>query len=65
VLVPAPPQVERVAAALAPLLEDAGRRRRLGDAGRERFRRDFTVEAWGMRMRPVYEAAIAARAARG
>jgi glycosyltransferase involved in cell wall biosynthesis len=59
-LVPAPPDSERVAAALSPLIEDAALRRRLGEAGRERFRRDFTVEAWGMRMRPVYEAALRA-----
>jgi glycosyltransferase involved in cell wall biosynthesis len=61
VLVGAPPRAEDVAEALAGLVAEAGRRRRLGEAGRERFQREFTVEAWAARMRRVYEAALAAR----
>jgi glycosyltransferase involved in cell wall biosynthesis len=65
VLVPAPPDSERVAAALAPLLEDVNERHRLGDGGRARFERDFTAEAWALRMRQVYEAAMTNGSARG
>jgi glycosyltransferase involved in cell wall biosynthesis len=65
VLVPAPPDAEHVAAALAPLLEDAAERRRLGEAGRARYERDFTAEAWALRMRQVYEAAMTNGADRG
>ncbi len=65
VLVPAPPDAEHVAAALAPLLEDAAERRRLGEAGRARYERDFTAEAWALRMRQVYEAAMSNGADRG
>jgi len=58
VLIPCPPEPELVTAAMAPLLDDGAERRRLAEAGRVRFERDFTAEAWGMRMRSVYEAAI-------
>jgi glycosyltransferase involved in cell wall biosynthesis len=58
-LVQAPPSAEQVAEALVPLLHDAAMRRRLGDSGRERFRREFTAEAWARRMRSLYEAALA------
>jgi glycosyltransferase involved in cell wall biosynthesis len=58
-LVQSPPSAERVADALLPVLADAELRRRLGESGRERFRRDFTAEAWARRMRSLYEAALA------
>ena len=46
VLIDAPPRAERLAEALAPLLEDAERRDRLGAAGRERFDAQFTARRW-------------------
>ena len=58
VLIEAPPAPDSVAAALAPLLEDAGLRERLARGGRERFEQEFTAEAWARRMRAVYEAAL-------
>jgi glycosyltransferase involved in cell wall biosynthesis len=57
VLVEAPPRADGVVQALAPLLSDAGRRRELGERGRERFERHFTAEAWAARMRGVYDRA--------
>ena len=57
-LVDAPPQAGQVAESLARLLEDGELRSRLGAAGRERFEREFTAEAWAARMRGVYEAAM-------
>ena len=50
-----------VAESLARLLEDSDLRSRLGAAGRERFERQFTAEAWAARMRGVYEAAMPER----
>jgi glycosyltransferase involved in cell wall biosynthesis len=64
-LVPAPPEEARVVAALAPLLESVTERRRLGEAGRERFEREFTADAWAMRTRRLYESALANRGVRG
>ena len=57
-LVGAPPQADEVAESLARLLEDGDLRSRLGAAGRDRFEREFTAEAWAARMRGVYEAAM-------
>jgi glycosyltransferase involved in cell wall biosynthesis len=53
-LVPGPPSTSAFATALAPLLEDGGRRRRLGRAGRERFEQEFTAARWVQRLREVY-----------
>ena len=49
------PKPEAFAAALAPLLEDAELRGRLGAAGRARFERHFTAERWADRLRQLYE----------
>ncbi len=46
--------------ALAPLLADGDRRRRLGEAGRERFELEFTARSWAERTRAVYDAALEA-----
>ena len=54
-LVDPPPRADAFAAALEPLLADAELRRRLGEAGRARFARRFTVERWANRMRALYE----------
>jgi glycosyltransferase involved in cell wall biosynthesis len=61
VLVPAPPTADAVVEALAPLLDDAERRRELGAAGRKRFEREFTAEAYARRMRKIYENALGGR----
>jgi glycosyltransferase involved in cell wall biosynthesis len=53
-LVAGPPSAAAFAAALAPLLEDRARRRRLGSAGRERFEQEFTAARWVQRLREVY-----------
>ena len=53
-LVAAPPSAAAFAAALAPLLDDAALRRRLGDAGRERFEQQFTAARWARRLHEVY-----------
>ena len=45
------------AAALSPLLSDRGRRRRLGESGRERVRRSFGIERMVRDLTAVYEAA--------
>jgi glycosyltransferase involved in cell wall biosynthesis len=47
-----------LAEALAPLLADRDSRRRLGEAGRERFEREFTARSWAERTRAVYDAAL-------
>jgi glycosyltransferase involved in cell wall biosynthesis len=53
-LVAGPPSAPAFAAALAALLEDGPRRRRLGSAGRERFEQEFTAAHWVQRLREVY-----------
>jgi glycosyltransferase involved in cell wall biosynthesis len=53
-LVAGPPSAPVFAAALAALLEDGARRRRLGSAGRERFEQEFTAAHWVQRLREVY-----------
>jgi glycosyltransferase involved in cell wall biosynthesis len=45
------------AAALSPLVSDPGRRRRLGQSGRERVRRSFGIERMVRDLTEVYEAA--------
>ena len=53
-LVAAPPRPEAFATALAPLLESAALRERMGAAGRERFERHFTAGRWVARLRELY-----------
>jgi glycosyltransferase involved in cell wall biosynthesis len=60
-LIGAPAQPERLGEALAELLGDEALRRSRGEAGRERFEREFSAERWAERLRAVYEDAIAAR----
>jgi glycosyltransferase involved in cell wall biosynthesis len=55
VLVAAPPKPDALAAALAPLLADAALRRTLGEGGRRRFEREFSVARWVTRLREVYD----------
>lgn len=47
-----------LAEALARLLSDSDVRRRLGEAGRARFEREFTVGSWAERMREVYDSVL-------
>ena len=54
-----------LAAALAELLADRGRAARMGEAGRERRRREFSVDATARRVGALYEELLAARAASG
>lgn len=54
-LVEAPPSVAALAAALEPLLVDAGLRQRLGVAGRERFEEEFSARRWAERLRSLYD----------
>lgn len=61
VLVQAPATAPALAEALAPLLADAGLRRRLGEAGRARYERGFTAESWAHRTRALYETVLAER----
>lgn len=64
ILVKPPPSAEALAAALAPLLERSELRGRLGAAGRERYEREFTAEAWALRVRAVYDRVLMARETR-
>jgi glycosyltransferase involved in cell wall biosynthesis len=57
-LIDSPPDPERVAGELSPLLESAELRSHLGARGRERFEREFTAESWARRLRPIYDAAL-------
>jgi glycosyltransferase involved in cell wall biosynthesis len=54
-VVPPPPSPAAVADALARLLADPARRRRLGAAGRERYEEQFTARPWIRRIRALYE----------
>lgn len=60
-LVPPPPDPERVATALVPLLQDAELRRRIGASGRDDFLRRFSAESWVRGTRAVYEQALERR----
>jgi glycosyltransferase involved in cell wall biosynthesis len=53
-----------IAAALDRLLTNAGERRRLGDAGRARIRRDFNHETQMARLESLYDEAVARHANR-
>jgi glycosyltransferase involved in cell wall biosynthesis len=59
VLVPPPPDRRRLADALAPLLGDPAIRRRVGSAGRERFRRHFSAASWASHTRAIYDDVLA------
>jgi glycosyltransferase involved in cell wall biosynthesis len=59
VLVPAPPAASEIAAALAELLRDPDRRRRLAAAGRARFEAEFTADRWAVRMGELYRSVLA------
>lgn len=52
--------VAELAEALARLLGDSERRRRLGEAGRARFESEFTAESWAARLRAAYDDALGA-----
>jgi len=56
-LVP-PGNVDELRDAIATLLDDVALRRRLGSAGRERMRREFSIAAMARRHVEVYESAI-------
>ena len=56
-----PPSPEAFAAALEPLLADARLRRRLGEAGRARYEREFTAQSWAHRLRMEYERVLTPR----
>jgi glycosyltransferase involved in cell wall biosynthesis len=65
ILVPAPPTAERLADAIAVLLDDRERRRRLAEAGRRRYEERFTVDPWIRRTRALYDAVLAERGRSG
>jgi glycosyltransferase involved in cell wall biosynthesis len=54
----------KLAAAIESLLADPERRRRMGQAGRARVLRDFTLQSMVAKTAEVYRAAAASRAAR-
>lgn len=54
---------EELAAALAALLGDGQRRAQYGEAGRRRYREEFTVESMVTRTQAVYDAALGAHSA--
>jgi glycosyltransferase involved in cell wall biosynthesis len=60
-LIPAPPDPDDLAGALARLLDDGKLRRRLGAGGRARYEAEFTVAVWVERLRAVYESALSYR----
>lgn len=57
-LVAAPASAESVSAALLELLESRTMRERMGDAGRERFQLEFSLEPWAHRLRLLYESVL-------
>ncbi len=59
VLVTPPPEAERIAEALRPLIADPQVRHRLGRAGRTRFEQCFSATIWAKRMRAVYDDVLA------
>lgn len=60
-LIDAPPAVAPLAAALEALLDDAPRRRAMGERGRERHRRKLTASGWVRSLAALYREALAAR----
>jgi glycosyltransferase involved in cell wall biosynthesis len=64
ILVPAPPTAERLADAIAALLDNPARRRRLAEAGRRRYEERFTVEPWVRRTRALYDTVLAEQSSR-
>jgi glycosyltransferase involved in cell wall biosynthesis len=65
VLVPAPPNADTVAAALAALLADPSRRRELAGAGRDAYLQHFTAGPWVERTRALYDVVLAEAGTRG
>jgi glycosyltransferase involved in cell wall biosynthesis len=61
ILVPAPPDAESVAEALASLLGDPARRRAMSDAGRRRYEQRFTATPWIRATRALYDSMLAER----
>lgn len=61
VLVDPPPSGAAFARALEPLLADLEVRRRLGQAGRRRYEREFGAEPWALRVRAVYDRVLGAK----
>lgn len=55
----APGDADALAAALRTLLDDEPLRKKLGAAGRERVRREFTAEVMGRRVAAIYEEVLA------
>ena len=55
------PDAATLSRGLERLVLDSQLRRRLGEAGRQRFERRFTVDVWAERLRGVYDGAIATR----
>ena len=53
---------QALAAAIETMMDDPGRRRRMGQAGRERVRTEFGIRAMVERTAEVYRAAAAAAA---
>lgn len=61
VLVQPPPTGGSLAEALRPLIQDRRAREAQGRAGRDRYRRLFTADAWAARLRCVYADVLASR----
>jgi glycosyltransferase involved in cell wall biosynthesis len=61
ILVPPPPSADKVATAMAPLLESKALRARLGAAGRIRYEREFGARVWARRVRDVYDHVLTAQ----
>ena len=58
ILIDAPPTAERLAEAIASLLEDPRRRSELADAGRRRYQDRFTADPWVHRTRALYDTVL-------
>ncbi|MDP9261507.1 MAG: glycosyltransferase family 4 protein, partial [Actinomycetota bacterium] len=65
VLVPSPPTADRVALAVAGLLEDPSRRHTLAVAARQRYESRFRAGPWAHRIRALYESVLSERRTRG
>lgn len=64
VLVPAPPNADRLVEALGGLLADPSRRNMLSDNGRRTYLRRFTAEPWVQNTRALYDSVLAETTAR-
>jgi glycosyltransferase involved in cell wall biosynthesis len=65
VLVPSPPTADRLALAVAGLLEDPSRRHTLAEAARQRYESRFRAGPWAHRIRALYESVLSERRTRG